>query len=593
MDPAFHHLRNAEPREWSSFPAKAEADRLVLDFDLEEPESYRLLTLRQQETKQAWTVTINGKEVGRLPRDHNHLEHGIAIPEGVLKETANHLEISTESDTPDDVRIGDVTLHKEIWSPVPPEKEEGFFRKRGFRRALPVMPNSVTLNAVDSEIGQALPCRFTIIDAETGALALVGAESDDRIAVREGVIYAIDGVATFRLAGSRTNPRRYRFYCGRGFEYSLASAELILDGKRADLNHLSFELAREVPTPRLVACDPHLHTFEFDRHGDCTLEERLISIAGEGVELPVSTAHDKHIDFTEAAQRLRFDRWFTPLLGCEVTTHLGHFNSFPIDPDSPPAEHKLRPWPQIFRNIFTTPGVKICILNHGRDVHRGFRPLAPENFDPESGRFSQGRKLKANGIELINSGAQQTNPFELLQDWFALLRSGHRIAGVGSSDSHTVNFAIPGQGRTYLEVPDDRNPSLIDSEAAIDSFLQGRTWVSFGLLTRLDLSSDRKSVVLSVLGPSWANADRVRIFRNGEEIESFAISPEDSPGIGEKFAKGFSLAELGAESGDFLCAVATGPGITEPWWPIMPPYQPDSPDFEPFVIGISPAVWIR
>ena len=45
--------------------------------------------------------------------------------------------------------------------------------------------------------------------------------------------------------------------------------------------------------------------------------------------------------------------------------------------------------------------------------------------------------------------------------------------------------------------------------------------------------------------------------------------------------------------GDFLCAVATGPGITEGWWAIMPPYQPDSPDFTPFVMGISPAAWIE
>ncbi len=29
------------------------------------------------------------------------------------------------------------------------------------------------------------------------------------------------------------------------------------------------------------------------------------------------------------------------------------------------------------------------------------------------------------------------------------------------------------------------------------------------------------------------------------------------------------------------------------WWMIQPPYQPDSPDFESFVMGTSPAVWIE
>lgn len=592
LDPGFHHLRNAEPREWSSFPEKSDADRLVCEFDLETPDAFQLLTLRQQETKQAWTLTLNGTNLGRLPRDHNHVEHGIAIPAGLLTATGNRIEIATESETPDDVRIGDLKLHTELWSPVEPDRAETLFQQRGYRRALPVMDFPLELAATEAETGRPIPCRYTIVDADTGALVLIGAESDDRLAVREGVVYSLDGSAAFRLAGDQENPRRYRIYCGRGFEYSLESIEVTVDGSRTDLQRYAFSLKREVPTPRLVACDTHLHTFQFDRHGDCNLAERLISIAGEGVELPVSSAHDKHIDYAEEMQRIGASPWFTPVLGCEVTTNLGHFNTFPVEPGATPAEHKLRPWPQIFQNIFATPGVEICILNHGRDVHRGFRPLDPANFNPETGKFTEGRELKANGIELINSGAQQTDPFELLQDWFALLRGGHRIAAVGSSDSHTVNFAIPGQGRTYLEVPDDSDPSRIDAAAAVDSFLDGRTWVSFGLLTRLDLNSAGTEVVIRVLGPSWVTADRVRLFRNGEEIQSLPIAATDAAGRGEKFTKSFSLAKLGASPGDFLCAVATGPGITEPWWPIMPPYQPDTPDFDPFIIGISPAVWI-
>ena len=86
LDAEFHHLRNAEPREWSRFPAKAHADRLRVVFDLESPDSIRLLTLRQEETKQPWEIHLNGQKLGNLPRDHNHLEHGIAIPKGLLKQ---------------------------------------------------------------------------------------------------------------------------------------------------------------------------------------------------------------------------------------------------------------------------------------------------------------------------------------------------------------------------------------------------------------------------------------------------------------------------------------------------------------------------
>jgi len=587
----FLHLRNAEPREWSRFAEKANGDRLHLRFDLTAPERLKLITLRQEETKLAWTVQLNGQKLGALPRDHHHLEHGIAIPPGLLKAVDNVLEISTSATEGDDIRIGDVALHDGIQVLVDEERAELLFQQRGYRRSLPEMTATLTLTAIGAESGKGLPCRFTIIDAETGALAFVGAESDDRAAIREGIVYSLDGSAEIRLAGDATRPRRYEVYCGRGFEYSLGRGEVVIDGDDQE-RALAFTLTREVPTPGLVASDPHLHTYEFDRHGDCNLTERIISIAGEGVELPVSTAHDKHIDYREEAARIGATRWFTPVTGCEVTTSLGHFNAFPVEPGSRPAEHKLRPWPQIFANIYGTPGVRVCILNHGRDLHRGFRPFDPANFDRVTGTFKNGWKLEANAMELVNSGAQQTDPLELVRDWFALLRSGHRIAGIGSSDSHTVNFAIPGQARTYLEVPDE-DAGAIPVGTAVESILAGRTWVSFGLLTRLDESSDGTAVEVKVLGPGWTKADRVRVFRNGDEVVNLDVDATAGSAAGVKWERHFTLAELGAKSGDFLCAVATGPGITGSWWAIMPPYQPASPDFSPFVMGISPAVWVK
>ena len=587
----FLHLRNAEPREWSRFAEKADGDRLHIRFDLTAPERLKILTLRQEETKHAWTIELNGQKLGALPRDHHHLEHGIAVPPGLLKAAGNVLEISTGATPGDDIRLGDIALHDGMEVLVDEARAELLFQQRGYRRALPVMTATLTVTALEAGSGKGLPCRFTIIDAETGALAFVGAESDDKAAIREGIVYTLDGRAEIRLAGNAARPRRYEVYCGRGFEYSLGRGEIIIDGDD-QRRELGFTLSREVPTPGLVASDPHLHTYEFDRHGDCNLTERLISIAGEGVELPVSTAHDKHIDYREEAVRIGATRWFTPVAGCEVTTSLGHFNAFPVEPGSQPAEHKLRPWPQIFANIYGTPGVRVCILNHGRDVHRGFRPLDAANFDRVTGTFSNGWKLEANAMELVNSGAQQTDPLELVRDWFALLRSGHRIAGIGSSDSHTVNFAIPGQGRTYLEAPDD-DPGAIPIDAAIESVLSGRTWVSFGLLARLDASGDGKSVEVKVLGPGWTKADRVRVFRNGEEVVNLGVGSADGSRPGVKWERRFTVAELGAKTGDFLCAVATGPGITGSWWAIMPPYQPTSPDFSPFVMGISPAVWVE
>ena len=69
IDSGWHHLRNAEPREWSHFPEKATGTAFRVEFDLENSESFTLLTLRQEEAKQSWAVTLNDKKIGMLMRE--------------------------------------------------------------------------------------------------------------------------------------------------------------------------------------------------------------------------------------------------------------------------------------------------------------------------------------------------------------------------------------------------------------------------------------------------------------------------------------------------------------------------------------------
>ncbi len=41
-----------------------------------------------------------------------------------------------------------------------------------------------------------------------------------------------------------------------------------------------------------------------------------------------------------------------------------------------------------------------------------------------------------------------------------------------------------------------------------------------------------------------------------------------------------------------LVAIASGPGVTAPYWPIPRTYQPTSPDWQPYVIGSTGPVWL-
>ena len=294
-----------------------------------------------------------------------------------------------------------------------------------------------------------------------------------------------------------------------------------------------------MPTEGLVACDTHVHTLTHSGHGDATLDERAVTLAGEGIELPIATDHD-HLtsDLAAAADRMGVSAYFTPVIGDEVTTRTGHFNAFPFAAGTKPPDPNIAGWPDLLRAIRSAPGERVVVLNHPRDLHAGFRPFAPEQFNPVTGEHRRG-PLGVDAMEVINSGAMQSDPMQLVRDWMALRNRGERLTAVGASDSHDVARFIVGQGRTYIACRDD-DPARLDVDAACRALKAGRALVSLGLLARMsvddrfgvgDLATklgEQVEVSVEVHGPSWATADRVELFANGVKVREARIDP--SPG---------------------------------------------------------------
>ncbi len=150
-----------------------------------------------------------------------------------------------------------------------------------------------------------------------------------------------------------------------------------------------------------------------------------------------------------------------------------------ILPQTSPAAHDGADWNEIFTAIGRGRR-RVVILNHPRDIHSGFRPFDPQRHVAIAGENLDGWKLEANAMELVNSGALQSDGQRLIADWFGLLNAGFKIAPVGSSDSHDVSRSIVGQARTYVRCR-DADAGMIDAGEAVDNFLAGRVLVSFGL----------------------------------------------------------------------------------------------------------------
>ncbi|MCI0746209.1 MAG: CehA/McbA family metallohydrolase [Verrucomicrobia subdivision 3 bacterium] len=571
LDDKSYHLRSGSVAEWAEFEGKMpHGSRLDVSFQARKNSSESTLLIHQYNVKLEWPAEINGQKIGTLFLMEDPLVSAYRIPKGLLKNGDNVLSIVPPKEN------DDIVVHGLELLDGPPE--------RAFE---------ATLNVTVTEAGQPVPCRITIVN-ERDELAALHVATNQNAAARPGVVYT--GAGRARIQVPSGPPAGYKVFASRGPEYSVATQVVFVAERAAADVHLA--ITREVPTPNLVSCDTHVHTYTHAKHGDATIRERMLTIAGEGLELPISTEHNFLAEFAEAAGAAGVKQYFTPVLGCEVTTKRGHFNAFPIAPDSRVPDFRIEHWPALMENIRATPGVRVVVLNHPRDVHTGFCPFAETNFNAKAGENLRGFEFSFDGVELINSGALRSDVMQVFHDWFALLNYGSKIVGVGASDSHDVSRFIVGQGRTYI-VSDDKDPGRIDVDQAMTNLLQGKALISLGLITTMkvderfgigDLATglgDEIKINAEVWGPSWATADRIEIFANGKRILDNAI-----PHVAHASKYSLSLTIPKKERDFHLIAIATGPGVRSPHWAIPRPYQASSPVWNPRILGATNPIWI-
>ena len=570
LDAKVYHLGTPGFPEWEEFAkSKAHGRRLDITFDAEPNAKPQTLLIRQRQVKARWPVLLNNQRIGYLLNIDSKLVHSVTVPAGKLRAGKNTLSIVAPKTT-DDIEVGPIQLTAVA--------EAQLF-------AAPL-----TVSVADSKTANAIPCRITVVN-EDGALTALRPAPNQQLAHRPGVVYVSSGTARLNLL-----PGRYTIYASRGFEYSVAKQTVTVNsGKTA---HVRLTLRHEVPTPGLIATDTHIHTLTRSGHGDSTEVERMHTIAGEGIEFAVATDHNHHADYRPVQKTTGTTAFFTAVTGNEVTTNAGHFNAFPIVPSSAVPDAKLTDWSKLIPAIRATPDVRVIVLNHPRNTHSGFSPVAPEHFNRVTGRNLYGEPYSFDAMEVVTSAAMQSDYMAPYRDWFAMLNWGHNVAGVGSSDTHDVSRFILGQARTYVECP-DTNPAKLDVAKACESFRRMHAYISMGLLTMIkvdgryragDFAKSLKkemAVSVQVLGPSWAKADRLDIYANGQMIYTQPIKPSSTI---EKAKLNLTLPSPKHDT--HLIAIATGPGITEPFWESPRPYVPTSRKHKPRVQGATNPIFL-
>jgi hypothetical protein len=549
LDERMHHLGDDRAPDWKEAPAEPEPSPLVVTFQSRANDREWMLEATARDVDDDWVLELNGRRLGLLKRRDRELgTTRFVVPAGAVADGRNVLTV-TGRDPNEDITVGRFRLIE-----------------RSLREVARLGRIEVTVR--DAADGSPLPARVTVTD-ETGRLVDLYYAEARSTAVRPGITYTSDGAAAIEIPEGR-----YQVFASRGMEWSFARAEVaVAPGSRQPL---SFSLAREVDTTGWIAADTHVHTLTYSGHGDSSVEERVVTLAGEGVELAVATDHNHQTDYRPVQEKLELTRWFTPVVGNEVTSDNGHMNAFPLPPGKDVPPFKVDDWATLVEGI-RAKGAKVVILNHPRWPEKGKDPLTIFGFDERSGERRAPQRFTFDCLELVNSDAP-TQPWErVLPAWYALLDRGEVFTGVGASDSHHVGVIV-GQGRTYVPSATD-DPARIDVEDACRQFRERRVTVSLGMLATIAVdgrgmgetvraNGGEVTARVEVRHPSWVSPERVDLVVNG----TVAASAPLAPGAGSDPNRQRLDVSVKLPPHDaWLVAVATGGKVTAPFWAMAQP----------------------
>ncbi len=407
----------------------------------------------------------------------------------------------------------------------------------------------LTFNIVDLE-GNPIPARLTFIDTEgTNRDLFPNPDADpNKLALRDHAAYTLDG------HGSITVPvGNWDVMASHGIEWSIDMTHIdVMEGGNYSW---TATLEHEIDTSDWISGDFHLHTLTHSGHGDSNMNERIISIVGEGLEFAVATDHNHNTDYQPTIDQLGAHKHLTAVVGNEVSARYGHMNAFPLDAKRT-VVNQSKQAPELFAQIRAEKNVygvvPIIQINHPRWENIDF--FGKRGLDPVTGESSDERwSWDFDSIEVLNENEGwgfhdaevaevnvRRSKHSVLRDWYNMLNAGRRVSAVGNSDSHTVIANIAGIPRNYVYTGDD-DAGNIDPAAVANAIRSGRMSTTTGPFLRMTANGHPMGSVISISEPivdiyidaqaaSWIDLDTIRIIQNGEEVATVE-SDYDQDGV--------------------------------------------------------------
>jgi hypothetical protein len=257
---------------------------------------------------------------------------GVVVPQGSY-------ELRVSAPERDDVVVAGVTAGPgDTPVTIPPLSARGLvaFTVREKTKGRPTIPAKLVFKGADGtpdprfhkDLSAALGDEDVMPETFGGTQR--GPEGSAR--AQANVVYTATGTGSIEV-----RPGAYDVYATRGNEYGVARKRVVVaSGETAAVD---FRLKRVIKTRDAIAADFHVHSGR-SLDSSAPLEDRVVSFAAEGVEVMISTDHDKNLDYAPVIAALGLDARLASIPGLEVTgsvpnppafpNSIGHMNAWPM-----------------------------------------------------------------------------------------------------------------------------------------------------------------------------------------------------------------------------------------------------------------------
>lgn len=364
----------------------------------------------------------------------------------------------------------------------------------------------------------------------------------------------LDGVDRFCWTGNgsidcHVPPGDYRALVTSGIERD--AQRFKFRASPGETQVLKATLPRVVPTPGWIAADLHLHQAP-SVDADISLENRVVSVAAEGLELAVATDHYAVTDLAPVVRELRAEGVLSvplsTIVGTEVSTlgrRFGHFNVFPLEPGQNIRYRDVTP-SELFADARKKSPSGVLQVNHPRlDEKLGYFAHYRLSYDTAEPRVP-GYDPNFDTVEVYNGDdARDLNlVIPVLLDYMHLIGRGYRYTATGSSDSHNLAFLDPGVPRTYIRHgvgEDDETDVFAPQDAVVRALKAGHAIVTSGPFIEVSVNGNGPGETATGVGPKaklkvrvraapWVNVTRLEVLegKNARLAHARRLYPSSS-----------------------------------------------------------------